>query len=178
MPDEPLLLAAGALLSTDLGVAVPAWLQCELGLPGHQIPRLLCRLSIEPDSCMRDDHETFGRCGAWLLLVAKFVPGSRSHSLASLGCVAAGSSSSMSQARRRESGSTWASATAAGEPSEVGASNLNAGSQPAQWCRGSRSQAPTGGRGVSIRVDRDYHPRFDFGGGAAYADVRCGRMGR
>ena len=41
MPDEPLLLAAGALLSTDLGVAVPAWLQCELGLPGHQILRLL-----------------------------------------------------------------------------------------------------------------------------------------
>lgn len=88
VPGEPLLLAAGALagkghlrLVTALGVGVGACLLAdiiwyEIGrLRGRQILRLLCRLSIEPDSCVRDSQETFLRYGAWSLLVAKFVPG-------------------------------------------------------------------------------------------------------
>ena len=43
---------------------------------GSQVTRLLCRISLEPDSCVRRSQNMFARYGGWALLVAKFVPGS------------------------------------------------------------------------------------------------------
>ena len=37
--------------------------------------RLLCRLSLSPDSCVRQTETTFERRGAAALVIAKFVPG-------------------------------------------------------------------------------------------------------
>jgi hypothetical protein len=37
--------------------------------------RLLCRLSLEPDSCVRRTEDAFAKRGARTLLIAKFVPG-------------------------------------------------------------------------------------------------------
>jgi hypothetical protein len=37
--------------------------------------RSVCRISLEPDSCVRRTHGMFDRCGAWSLIFAKFVPG-------------------------------------------------------------------------------------------------------
>jgi membrane protein DedA with SNARE-associated domain len=42
---------------------------------GARVLKLLCRISLEPDSCVRTTENTFARYGARSLLVAKFVPG-------------------------------------------------------------------------------------------------------
>lgn len=88
LPAIPLLLAAGALagtgkLSLTLVVlsAVAASLladSCwyELGRrKGIKVLQLLCRISLEPDSCVRRTEDVFVRHGARSLLVAKFIPG-------------------------------------------------------------------------------------------------------
>jgi membrane protein DedA with SNARE-associated domain len=88
IPGEPLLLAAGALAGTghlSLGLAVTVALLgavigdvvwYEIGRRGgHRVLRWLCRVSIEPDSCVRRSEEILGRRGAGALLVAKFIPG-------------------------------------------------------------------------------------------------------
>jgi membrane protein DedA with SNARE-associated domain len=88
VPAAPVLLAAGALAGLghlDLGAALAlatfaavagdlAWF--ELGRRrGDSILGLLCRISLEPDSCVRRTRNFFGRWGAGALVVAKFVPG-------------------------------------------------------------------------------------------------------
>jgi len=88
VPSAPLLLAVGALSGThqmNLGVAIAfatvgamasdaMWY--ELGrLKGVRVLQLLCRISLEPDSCVRRSQVSFGRNGPQVLLVAKFVPG-------------------------------------------------------------------------------------------------------
>jgi membrane protein DedA with SNARE-associated domain len=88
LPSMPLLLAAGALAGTGrlsiwgsvfcVTVAAVAadsiWYQ--LGRrKGIQILQLLCRISLEPDSCVRRTEGIFSRQGARSLLLAKFVPG-------------------------------------------------------------------------------------------------------
>jgi membrane protein DedA with SNARE-associated domain len=88
VPAAPFLLAAGALAgmgqlhpASALLVALLAtglsdgfWF--ELGRrKGARILSLLCRLSLEPDSCVRKTEEAFVRRGPNTLLVAKFVPG-------------------------------------------------------------------------------------------------------
>ncbi len=88
LPSVPLLLAAGALAGT--GRLSPALV---LGLPifaalasdvlwyqlgrrrGAKVLQLLCRISLEPDSCVRRTEEVFARRGARSLLLAKFIPG-------------------------------------------------------------------------------------------------------
>ncbi len=88
IPAVPILLAAGGLAGTGklnlpfaLGVAVVASLLSDtiwyvIGrLRGGQVLSLLCRISLEPDSCVRRTEETFAQHGAHSLLVAKFVPG-------------------------------------------------------------------------------------------------------
>jgi len=88
VPAAPLLLAAGALAGTGqmkfplaLALAVSASLVSdgiwyELGHHrGSRVLRLLCRISLEPDSCVRQTEDVFGRYGARSLLVAKFLPG-------------------------------------------------------------------------------------------------------
>jgi membrane protein DedA with SNARE-associated domain len=88
IPSSPLLLAAGALCGTGhlnlgicLGLAVFAstvsdtmWYQ--LGhRKGIKVLQWLCRISLEPDSCVRRTQGVFEKQGAKSLLVAKFVPG-------------------------------------------------------------------------------------------------------
>jgi membrane protein DedA with SNARE-associated domain len=88
VPSLPLLLAAGALsgmhqlnffasLSICIFAAVLAdsiWY--ELGrLKGIKILQLLCKISLEPDSCVRRTQGVFSKQGARSLLVAKFLPG-------------------------------------------------------------------------------------------------------
>lgn len=88
LPAVPILLAMGALAGTGqlsyplaLLLAVTAsllsdviWYQ--LGRRrGASVLNLLCRISLEPDSCVRRTEDTFARHGARALLYAKFVPG-------------------------------------------------------------------------------------------------------
>jgi membrane protein DedA with SNARE-associated domain len=88
LPAAPVLLGAGALAGLGqldpglcLGLVVAAALisdvvRYEAGRRwGGPILGLLCRISLEPDSCVRRTEETFGRHGLRSLLVAKFVPG-------------------------------------------------------------------------------------------------------
>lgn len=84
----PVLLAAGALSGTGrfslpvaVGLPVAACLMgdlvwFELGRRrGASILTFLCRVSLEPDSCVRRTEDVFSRWGARVLLVAKLVPG-------------------------------------------------------------------------------------------------------
>jgi membrane protein DedA with SNARE-associated domain len=88
VPSLPLLLAAGALAGTghlnffaSLFVCVFAAVLAdsiwyELGrLKGIKILQLLCKISLEPDSCVRRTQGVFSKQGARSLLLAKFVPG-------------------------------------------------------------------------------------------------------
>lgn len=88
LPAIPILLAAGALagagqlnLGLAIALAVAASLLSdlfwyELGRRrGIRVLELLCRISLEPDSCVRRTENVFARHGARSLLVAKFIPG-------------------------------------------------------------------------------------------------------
>ncbi len=88
LPAVPFLFAAGAMggsgrlnVGLAIGVAVLASLLSdvtwyEIGRRrGSQILQLLCRISLEPDSCVRRTEDVFARHGARSLLVAKFIPG-------------------------------------------------------------------------------------------------------
>lgn len=88
LPATPLLLAAGALagagqmnLSLAIAIAVLASLLGDLSWyefgrrRGGKVLNLLCRISLEPDSCVRKTENAFVRHGSRSLLIAKFVPG-------------------------------------------------------------------------------------------------------
>jgi membrane protein DedA with SNARE-associated domain len=88
IPAIPVLLAMGALaglgnfsLGAALGLAVCAALVSDLmwfwlgHVRGHSILNLLCRVSLEPDSCVSNTKSLFKKFGALSLLFAKFVPG-------------------------------------------------------------------------------------------------------
>jgi membrane protein DedA with SNARE-associated domain len=88
LPATPVLLAMGALaglghfsLLLSILIASIACLICDqlwyrLGRTrGLSILRLICRISIEPDSCVSGTKTTFAKYGAWSLVFAKFVPG-------------------------------------------------------------------------------------------------------
>jgi membrane protein DedA with SNARE-associated domain len=88
IPAIPLLIAAGALagagkmnLPFAVSVAFVAVILADLfwyflgRFRGGRILKLLCRISLEPDSCVRRTENLFLRHGAHSLLVAKFVPG-------------------------------------------------------------------------------------------------------
>src|SRR5205085_9520063 len=88
IPSMPLLLAAGALagagklsFATAVCLAVVASLIAdllwyELGrVRGGKILGLLCRISLEPDSCVRRTEEAFQNHSSRSLLFAKFIPG-------------------------------------------------------------------------------------------------------
>lgn len=88
LPALPWLLAAGALSATGkfslplgLGVTVFACLIADavwfyLGrYRGNQVLALLCRISLEPDSCVRRTQNVFTKYGLRGVLIAKFVPG-------------------------------------------------------------------------------------------------------
>jgi membrane protein DedA with SNARE-associated domain/rhodanese-related sulfurtransferase len=88
LPALPWLLAAGALAATGkfnllLGLVVTV-LACLIAdavwfylgrFRGNQVLALLCRISLEPDSCVRRTQNVFTRYGLRGVLVAKFLPG-------------------------------------------------------------------------------------------------------
>ena len=88
IPSIPILLAAGALAGAGR-LSFPVSLLCcvlaamtadsiwfQLGrMRGIQVLRLLCRVSLEPDSCVRRTEDIFSRRKARTLLVSKFLPG-------------------------------------------------------------------------------------------------------
>src|SRR3954464_4545863 len=88
IPSIPILLAAGALsASGDLGLftsftlAVVAALLGDLAWyqlgrrRGMKVLNFLCRISLEPDSCVRQTEAAFSKAGMKSLLFAKFIPG-------------------------------------------------------------------------------------------------------
>jgi membrane protein DedA with SNARE-associated domain/rhodanese-related sulfurtransferase len=88
LPAIPVLLAAGALAGAgkmDLtGAIVLSVIACvagdliwyELGRRrGRRALNLLCRISLEPDSCVRRTENFFTRHGVRSLVLAKFIPG-------------------------------------------------------------------------------------------------------
>ncbi len=88
IPAVPLLLAAGALagagklnltlvlLVAGAGSLISDAVWYEIGRRrGSKALNFLCRVSLEPDSCVRNTEKMFARHGARALLFAKFLPG-------------------------------------------------------------------------------------------------------
>jgi len=88
IPAAPWLLAAGALAAAGkfhwfiaielsvLACLVADFIWFYLGrYRGTQVVALLCRMSLEPDSCVRKTVNVFTRYGWRGIIVAKFVPG-------------------------------------------------------------------------------------------------------
>lgn len=88
IPAAPILLAAGALSAVGTlslsAVCLLAAAACLLGdliwyelgrRRGHKVLHWMCRLSLEPDSCVRHTEDAFEKHGGRALLVAKFIPG-------------------------------------------------------------------------------------------------------
>src|SRR5215469_3725206 len=88
LPTYPILIVAGAWSARGGSAvwqialaAVAACLLADLGWYmagqrfGSRILRAMCRLSLEPDSCVSDTERLFQRFGTRVLVIAKFVPG-------------------------------------------------------------------------------------------------------
>lgn len=88
VPSTPILLAMGALaglgrlsFTVALALGVTASLLADtlwywMGRRrGYSVLHLLCRIALEPDSCVRKTENVFSRYGGGSLLFAKFVPG-------------------------------------------------------------------------------------------------------
>src|SRR5438132_8959568 len=88
LPTSPLLLGAGALVRAG-AMALPLVLVLTMtaSMLGHSVwfyagrrrgaavLRLLCRISIEPDSCVRRTEDVFAKHGARALVAAPWIPG-------------------------------------------------------------------------------------------------------
>ncbi|MFC4528690.1 DedA family protein/thiosulfate sulfurtransferase GlpE [Dyella halodurans] len=88
LPAVPTMIVAGALAAADklplagvLGVAVLACLLADFAwyaagrYYGGGVMRTLCRISLSPDSCVKQSELRFQRWRGGMLLLAKFVPG-------------------------------------------------------------------------------------------------------
>src|SRR5215470_15249405 len=88
LPAVPTLVVAGALAAqgrlSPTALYATAVLACLIGdvvwygagrLYGARVMRLLCRISLTPDTCVNDTQASFERWGSRVLVVAKFVPG-------------------------------------------------------------------------------------------------------
>jgi membrane protein DedA with SNARE-associated domain/rhodanese-related sulfurtransferase len=88
LPAVPTMIVAGALASTErlplTGVVAVAVLACLLAdyawyaagrYFGGGVMRTLCRISLSPDSCVKQSELRFQRWRGGVLLLAKFVPG-------------------------------------------------------------------------------------------------------
>jgi len=88
LPAVPMLVVAGSLVAEGtlhvLPLAVAVVIASLLGdVPwyfagrrfGYRILRTVCRLSIEPDTCVKQTENIFTRWGPSSLLVAKYIPG-------------------------------------------------------------------------------------------------------
>jgi membrane protein DedA with SNARE-associated domain len=88
IPSVPLLVAVGALIRKGTMDAA-ATMACCLGgalvadavwfhfgrTRGKRVLRFICRVSLEPDSCVRQTENAFLKHGLNTLLISKFVPG-------------------------------------------------------------------------------------------------------
>jgi membrane protein DedA with SNARE-associated domain len=88
VPAVPTLMVAGAL-AVGGGMSLPAIIAVSVAasvlgdllwyaggrIYGLRVLQLLCRVSISPDSCVRQTEDRFLRWGAVSLVFAKFVPG-------------------------------------------------------------------------------------------------------
>ena len=88
LPATPVLLAAGAL-SAEGQISFPLALLVGIAASlvadgtwflvgrryGHHVLRILCKLSLEPTTCVRKTQDSFGRRRGVTLMIAKFVPG-------------------------------------------------------------------------------------------------------
>lgn len=88
LPSVPLLLVMGALSASHRFSFLLAWLICIVAATlgdllwyvlgyyrGGSILNLLCRISLEPDSCVSGAKSMFARWGAAALIISKFIPG-------------------------------------------------------------------------------------------------------
>src|SRR6476659_10215051 len=88
IPATPVLIGIGAMAGLGRIPVLPAvvlsLVACALSdsmwywlgrSRGRSVLRLLCAISLEPDSCVSSTQRTFRKWGAYSLLFAKFVPG-------------------------------------------------------------------------------------------------------
>jgi membrane protein DedA with SNARE-associated domain/rhodanese-related sulfurtransferase len=88
LPAIPTLVVAGGLAGEGRlpvgAVFGLAFLACTIGdgawfvagrVWGRRVMELLCRVSLSPDSCVRQTEVHFERWGGWSLVLAKFIPG-------------------------------------------------------------------------------------------------------
>ncbi|MEO6564546.1 MAG: DedA family protein/thiosulfate sulfurtransferase GlpE [Casimicrobiaceae bacterium] len=100
LPAYPTLIITGALaarggasLQALLATAVSASLIADLGWYaagrryGSKVLKTICRVSLSPDSCVRQTESIFMRFGAASLTVAKFIPGFASVATSMAGVV-------------------------------------------------------------------------------------------
>lgn len=102
MPSIPILIAGGALAATGelnvVGVAATATIAAlladmlwyQLGKRGgEKAISYVCKLSIEPDSCVTTTRNAFGRFGPTTIVIAKYLPGVQTLAPASAGFIGA-----------------------------------------------------------------------------------------
>lgn len=88
LPAVPMLVVAGALVGDGTLSVIPLMLAVIVAslmgdTPwyfagrryGYRVLRTLCRISMEPDSCVKQTENIFSRFGPPSLIVAKYVPG-------------------------------------------------------------------------------------------------------
>lgn len=88
LPSTPVLLLAGVESAVHDGLAARAFAVATLAALaanalwfwagrrlGRRVLATLCRISISPDSCVRQNEASFARRGVATLVIAKFVPG-------------------------------------------------------------------------------------------------------
>ncbi|HLN50087.1 MAG TPA: DedA family protein, partial [Steroidobacteraceae bacterium] len=88
VPAYPTLVVAGAIAADGHLAAGPLYLLCVIAclladcgwylvgqIYGIKVLKLLCRISLEPDSCVSQTQSRFERWGINSLVIAKFVPG-------------------------------------------------------------------------------------------------------
>ncbi|MDP2241426.1 MAG: VTT domain-containing protein [Burkholderiales bacterium] len=88
LPAVPMLVVAGALVAQGelawaplIAVTIAASLLGDTPWYiagrryGYRVLRTLCRIAIEPDSCVKQTENIFERWGAQSLMMAKFIPG-------------------------------------------------------------------------------------------------------
>jgi membrane protein DedA with SNARE-associated domain len=88
IPSVPLFITMGALaeagqvnLFVSIGLGVAAALLSDVfwysmgRLRGRKVLSFICRITLEPDSCVRRTQDVFARYGASALLLTKFFPG-------------------------------------------------------------------------------------------------------
>jgi membrane protein DedA with SNARE-associated domain/rhodanese-related sulfurtransferase len=98
LPSFPVLLLAGAAVSSNklslaaillaaIGASViadTAWFYAGR-LYGRRVLSILCRISLSPDSCVRQVETTFNRVGPLSLLFVRFIPGLTNITIAMAG---------------------------------------------------------------------------------------------